>query len=171
MRDIIDKLVGRFGAGPEPAATPGLTEADRRAIRDDLALFTPLDAELATGLARYVLSGTDESALLRLKAVPIQEALRAYFGHQWRDAEVRNRQRAAVFLKLQGWDAAAIKRCTGTCGGASSEAPPRNAALATVAVGPRPHGGQRSQPVPRRRNSRTAGRAPGRFSLARIAPP
>jgi len=110
MRDIIDKLVGRFGAGPEPAATPGLTEADRRAIRDDLALFTPLDAELATGLARYVLSGTDESALLRLKAVPIQEALRAYFGHQWRDAEVRNRQRAAVFLKLQGWDAAAIKR-------------------------------------------------------------
>jgi hypothetical protein len=111
MRQTIGKLMVLVGAGGAAFAQPqGPSFFDRQRIIGDLAGFASLDPELARSLTRYVLDGSDASALLRLTAVSGPDAYKAYFGDHWGMSRSRMKRRAAIFRGLHAWDADALKR-------------------------------------------------------------
>jgi hypothetical protein len=109
MRQTIGKLMLLVGAGVL-ARPQGPSFFDRQRLIGDLAAFASLDPELARALTRYVLDGTDDSALLRLKAISGPDAYKAYFGDHWRGSRARMKRRAAIFRGLHAWDADMLKR-------------------------------------------------------------
>jgi hypothetical protein len=112
MRQTIGKLMLLVGAGAF-ARPQGPSFFDRQRLIGDLAAFASLDPELARALTRYVLDGTDDSALLRLKAISGPDAYKAYFGDHWRGSRARMKRRAAIFRGLHAWDADMLKRYGG----------------------------------------------------------
>lgn len=106
------KVIGFLKDALASPPASGLSQADIAAIGKDLALAAGKDAALAKALLAYVVSGTPESALLGLQAVPARERLVAYDGdyHNYGVKNERAKGRARIFVSLSGWDAAALKR-------------------------------------------------------------
>ncbi|MBZ9558922.1 MULTISPECIES: DUF4132 domain-containing protein [unclassified Modicisalibacter] len=131
MFKTLQSLFGRFQNPLNDIcdAPSGLSETDRAALVEDLGHANSLEPGLGDDLARYVVIGAPETALLRLtdhvkanaKAVSETLLVKNTPAIHWQDTdaakqtaqEVWNRRapsRAHLLVRLEGWDAPAVQR-------------------------------------------------------------